>query len=282
MNFGKRYLNWNDTKFYKNNVALVNDIYNVFITGSDQVFNPYGSNYDKNYFLDFVKDKNKCFSYAASFGLSYKNLTDKEKLFIKQNLKNFKILSLREKQGVDIVNKLSDVKTEVHIDPTLILNKQDWLKISKIPKEDKFILVYLMNGEKRTIEFARKLSKKEKLKLKIVTTSLKNYILEKNTCVVSPQEWLGYMLKAKYIVTNSFHGLCFSINFNKQFFVDFLPQNFSVNSRLENLLDLTSLRERLVDNIKTDYDKTINWNNVNKIIEKERQKSINYLKKIIE
>ena len=89
------------------------------------------------------------------------------------------------------------------------------------------------------------------------------------------------MLKAKYVVTNSFHGLCFSINFNKQFFVDFLPQNFSVNSRLENLLDITNLKDRLIYNIETNYGKSIDWDSINKIIEQEREKSLNYLQSIV-
>lgn len=266
--------------FTCNSISSIENEYDIFITGSDQVFNPQLTGFDKNYFLDFVKDKNKCFSYAASFGLSYENLIDKEKTFIEQNLKNFKYLSLREKQGAEIVNKLSQIKTEVHIDPTLLLNEQDWLKISKIPKEKEFILVYLMNNNEKIMKYANELAKNKNLKIKIITLKFRELILNKNTFMPSPQKWLGYFLKAKYIVTNSFHGLCFSINFNKQFFVDFVPTN-KRNSRFKNLLELTNLRERLIDNIGTNYDKQIDWNNINKIIEKEREKSLNYLKNII-
>jgi len=240
--------------------------YDVFITGSDQVFNPHLTDFDKNFFLDFVKDKNKCFSYAASFGLNYENLTDKEKMFIKQNLNNFSSLSLREKQGEDIVNNLSSIKTNVHIDPTLLLSYDEWLPISKNIKEEKFVLIYLMDTNNKIMEYAKMLALNKNLKIKIIKK-------------VSPQEWLGYFMKAKYIITNSFHGLAFSINFNKNFFVDFIPTN-QRNSRLENLLDLTNLRNRLIDNIGTDYDKPIDWDSVNKIVEIEREKSISYLKEI--
>lgn len=255
--------------------------YDAFITGSDQVFNPRLTGFDKIYFLDFVKDKNKCFSYAASFGLNYENLTDKEKIFIKQNLKNFKCLSLREKQGVDIVSKLSNIKTDVHIDPTLLLDKQDWLKIAKVPKENDFVLVYLMNNNEKIINFTKELSKIKNLKIINISSNFINKTGIKTICV-TPEQWINYFINAKYVITNSFHGLAFSVNFNKQFFVDFLPNKFPVNSRLENLLNLTNLKDRLIDNIGTDYDKPINWNSVNKIIEIEREKSINYLKEIVE
>lgn len=259
----------------------LNENFDLFITGSDQVFNPRLTGFDKNYFLDFVKDKNKCFSYAASFGLTYDILTDEEKIFIKQNLQNFKYLSLREKQGAYIVNKLSNVKTEVNLDPTLLLNKQDWSKISEKPKEDNFVVLYLLESDEKIVKFAYDLAKTKKMKL--ICFNLYNEKINMKMEIVNPtpQEWLGYMLNAKYIVTNSFHGITFSINFNKAFFVDFLTKNTVVSSRVENLLDLTGLRNRLIDNIGTDYDKAIDWTDINKIIEQGRDKSITYLKKVL-
>ena len=212
--------------------------------------------------------------------MKFEDLTEKEKLFIKNNLKNFKFLSLREQQGLNIVNKLSNIKNDVHIDPTLLLNKKDWFKIMDIPKEENFILVYLIHSDKKIIDYINCLSVQKNLKVYYISLESIN----DNDFInirITPQKFLGYFLKAKYVVTNSFHGLAFSINFNKQFFVDLSYKTANTNSRLENLLNLTKLKERLIDNIGTDYDKPINWDSVNKIIEKEREKSINYLKKII-
>ena len=271
----------NDTKIFSNkSIYKSNKKFDLFIAGSDQIFSLRLTGFDKNYFLDFVRDKNKCFSYAASFGLKFEDLTEKEKLFIKNNLKNFKFLSLREQQGLNIVNKLSNIKNDVHIDPTLLLNKKDWFKIMDIPKEENFILVYLIHSDKKIIDYINCLSVQKNLKVYYISLESIN----DNDFInirITPQKFLGYFLKAKYVVTNSFHGLAFSINFNKQFFVDLSYKTANTNSRLENLLNLTKLKERLIDNIGTDYDKPINWDSVNKIIEKEREKSINYLKKII-
>ena len=271
----------NDTKlFFDQSIYELKDKYEIFIAGSDQIFSVRLTGCDKNYFLDFVKNKNKCFSYAASFGLDYENLKEEEKMFVKQNLQNFKFLSLREKQGENIVTKLSNIKTAIHLDPIFLLSKDDWLKISKIPQENKdFILVYLINPYNKIIDYINNFSFQKNLKVYYISLNYKdnnNFI----NIRVTPQKFLGYFFKAKYIVTNSFHGLAFSIKFNKKFIVDLSCKTSNTNSRLENLLDLTNLRDRLIDNIGTDYDRPIDWESVNTIIEKEREKSINYLKEI--
>lgn len=277
--FRKKYL-LDTPPIYPNTIKNYNKDYDAFICGSDQIFNPRITGFDKNYFLDFVQNKNKSFSYAASFGLSYENLTDKEKLFIKQNLQNFKHLSLREQQGIDIVNKLSNIKSEFYIDPTLLLNKKQWEKFYIKPKNVNYVLLYFMHTDVKLINLAKNLSNKTGCRLVFISHGIS---FKKNINAVyikpTPSEWISLFLNAKYIITNSFHGLCFSINFNKAFFIN-LQNNVKINSRIENLLDLTNLKDRLINNIGTDYDKLIDWNNVNKIIEQERKKSFNYLKEI--
>lgn len=252
--------------------------YNAFITGSDQVFNPSGSNFDGAYFLSFVK-KSKKYSYAASFGKSF--LSDKDKNFIAPLIKDFSNLSVRESIGIDIIRDLTGQKSCVNLDPIFLLNKEEWIQISKQVKEKDYILVYLMHNDGEIFRFVDKLAQDLKLKTIIITTVVRDFLISKNTIIPNPQDWLGYFINAKYIVTNSFHGTAFSINFNKKFFVDFLHSSANVNSRLENILDLFDLRDRLIDNIGADYDRPIDYDRVNKILELEREKSINYLKEII-
>ena len=88
---------------------------------------------------------------------------------------------------------------------------------------------------------------------------------------------------ATYVVTNSFHGTVFSVNFNKKFFLELLPPPATVNSRLENIMDLLELRERqIINGNNNNIDKDIDYNKVDKILSEERKKSIEYLKSIIE
>ena len=280
--FRKQYLT-DIEPVYPNKIENYANKYDIFITGSDQVFNPRITNFDRNYFLSFSKDKNKNFSYAASFGLSLKDLSDNEKEFLKENLANFNSLSVREKQGNEIIESLLSYKSEVNIDPTLLLSKAVWQKIAVSPKKKKYVLLYLMYKDKNIINFARKLAKTNHCKLIFISYSLD--IIDRvpaKHITPTPQEWIGLFLNAEYIVTNSFHGFAFSVNFNKKFFLGHLPSHMPVNSRLDNLLEITGLYNRLYTNFSdTDnYDTPIDWQNVNKKLESERQKSLNYLQEI--
>ena len=264
----------------KDDLPPLNERFEVFITGSDQVWNFHGNGFDTAFMLDFVQDVNKKYSYAASFGRN--DLPDSEKALAAPWLKQFKTISVREASAVPLAKELSgkeDVRAD--IDPTLLLSKEDWRKTAVMPKEKDFILLYLMSNNAAIIGFARDLARKTGLKLIMLSTSPVPYKGVKVVCP-TPQEWLGYFLNAKYIVTNSFHGLAFSINFNKDFFVDLLPPPSMVNSRLENLLDLTGLRSRLISagaNLDTPAP---DWAEVNAKLAAEKEKSFSYLRSMAE
>jgi hypothetical protein len=270
--FRKKYLKL-ETKIYKDAIAALEKNYDLFITGSDQVWNTDITTYDQTYLLDFVKDKNKKFSYAASFGKEC--LTQKEAELYKPLLSDFKALSVRERQGADIIKKLTGRDAAINLDPTFLLNKKQWEEIAILPKEDNYVLMYLFYQPAETISFAQKLSAKKGLKLIGIRKGIKEHY-----ALPTPREFIGYFLKAKYVITNSFHGTAFSINFNKEFFIDLLPPPSKVNSRLEHILKLTGLESRLISNIQANGETITDWTNVNKILDCEREKSLNYLKEI--
>lgn len=256
----------------------LNNEFDVFLVGSDQVWNYALTNNDPVYFLDFVRDKRKKNSYAASFGID--SIADEYKLPYKRLLSEFYKISVREKQAQNIIKDLLNIDVPVVLDPTFLLSKYQWQSIA-VPKREKFVLLYLIKQDKKIIDFAEDLAKKKKLKLIYLSTAAVK-VVKAEYIRPTPQEWLGYFLSAEYIVTNSFHGLAFSINFQKSFFVDlFPPSSIDLNSRLENILDLFDLRGRLIDNIGNDYDQPVNYDSVGKILETEREESINYLKEII-
>ncbi len=268
----------NSLPLKRDNLPALNDKFDAFVVGSDQVWNFFGNGFDTSYLLDFVKDKDKKYSYAASFGRN--KITPAEETLAAPFLKQFKEISIREIGGIALAERLSSKKVRRDIDPTLLLTKKEWLEVAQMPNREDYILLYLMSHNSKIIEYAKKLGRKKGLKVIMITTSpLPRMGIEVLTVI--PQQWLGYFVKAKYVVTNSFHGLAFSINFNKDFFVDLLPPPSKVNSRLENLLELTGLKGRLIDNIGDNYDAEISWAKVNSIIEKEREKSKGYLKRIL-
>lgn len=273
-------------KYYKSDMEKTNSEYDLFFTGSDQVFNLDCSNYDTTYFLDFASD-NKKNSYAASFGFEKAPENDVEQY--KKLLSTFNNISVREKQGVEIVNNLVNKKAVETLDPTLLLSSDEWKTIIDTPrvKEEGYILVYAMAPSSTLINFADKLSKMTKKKILFIKDSLTKeganvlsgdieYL--KN---VSPSEFIELFSKAEYVITNSFHGTAFSINFNKKFFTELLDPKWNVNSRLENILDMFDLRSRQIVNLDVKLDE-IDYRRVNEIIDNRRKESLEFLMKSVE
>jgi hypothetical protein len=238
-----------------------------FVCGSDQIWNPIITRgVSSPYYLDFAEKKEQRVSYAASFGVSDVNKKYYSKM--EEYFKNFKAISVREKEGINLVKEIS----------VFLLTKEEWLELSVEYKIDyKYILVYIMQNNDSVYEHAKKI--KDALGLKIISISRYGYapdFVDETLVNVGPKEFLGLFKNAEYICTNSFHGLAFSIIFEKEFSV--IPSK-RFNSRLQNLIDLfgiESLNEFSIDEIHREkYDKK----NAEKIIQNERKKSLEFLNK---
>lgn len=264
-----------------NNKTLIDSEkeYDYFITGSDQVFNYKLTDFDKNYFLDFIKDNNKKISYAASLGMD-KIPDDKEKEY-KRLLSGFSKISIREQQNKEMVENLTNKKVEVNIDPTFLIAKDEWQKLAKKPKEENYILIFVMQRNKSIFEFAEKLSNETNCKIIYIANDYKRIVRGKYKYNLSPEEWLGYFKYAKYIVTNSFHGLAFSILFEKNFYIELQKEPATANARLNNILEKFKLENRKVENGKYEK-KEIDWSCARAEIEKEKAKTFEYFKFIKE
>lgn len=258
-NFLKQNIKISAKTYNKANIVTSNNQYDKFITGSDQVFNYACSNFDKNYFLDFVQDSRKKFSYAASFGM---------KVIPKQYIEEYKILlstfaklSIRETTGQDIIRGLLGKETELSLDPVFLLNKREWEDLAKKPKENRYILIYKLNTSDLIFDFARKLSKLTGIKIVALNFDLVDQLKTtdiKGIYAASIEEFLGYFKYADYVVTNSFHGTAFSIIFHKNFYVEALQKDFKPNDRVESLLNLTKLNSckiKTIDDCKLKVDR---------------------------
>ena len=272
---GKRYC------VSKEDLDKVNDDYDIFITGSDQVWNYELRGFDKAYYLDFVKDNKKKNSYAASFGIS--EIPDELKDTYRELLKNFNHVSIREEQGQKIYKELTGRDSELSIDPSLLLNREDWLKIATKPNiKGKYILVYSLVNTKTLFNFVQDLSAKTGYKIVVIGSYLKTKIKAKYYDAPSPDEFVGLFANAEYVVTNSFHGIAFSINMNRNFFSELQPPPAKRNSRLIGLLETAGLMDRLMEDGKSDkINDNINYDEVNKRMDIEREKSFKYLQTII-
>ena len=276
--------NFTYTKSCENatDLFLLNDEYDKFICGSDQIWAP--TVFNENYFLSFVSDDSKKISYAPSMGLpTIDNKYIKEE--IKKLVSKFDSISIREEQGKNLIKDFTDKEIEVLLDPTLLLNKEEWNEEFNLKeKNNDYIVFYCLGGKKEHYKIAKKIAKTLNKKLIIIPGNVLDYKREE-VQNASPEEFLKLIYNASLVITDSFHGTIFSINFNVPFITlkRFKDNKLSQNSRIYNILKKVKLENRLYnDNIKYFMENIdINFNECNKIIEEERKKSIDFLKNSI-
>lgn len=266
----------------KEKLDSIADDYDIFITGSDQVWNDHLAGFDSAYFLSFVKENRKKFSYAASFGFesvpSY--LCDD----YRRRLESFNLISVREQKGADIVCQLTGKKAVVSADPTLLISRDNWqTMLPQNKRKEKYILIYLLNPVVELMKVVSDIAEKENLKIYYICLETKNlfnyseYKRLKHIIVPSPEKFLCYIRDAELVATNSFHGTVFSIIFNKRFIVETVYGE-EKNNRIQELLKMTGLENRDISinkNAGAEQRKKLP-NNINEY----RKDSLNYLKKV--
>lgn len=255
----------------------------AIVIGSDEVFN--GTQQCTWGFTEQLYGKGLnapvVISYAGSFGA-----TTLEKIQhyhiekpIGENLKNLKAVSVRDQNSADIVKELCGFEPEQHIDPTLIY---DFTELEPPKINDKnYILIYGYDNrikEKEIIQKVKAIARKEKLT--IISAGVWQDWCDKNI-LVTPFELLAYFRNAQYVVTDTFHGTVFSIKQNRPFVTILRDSN---TEKLYDLLRRFNLTDRSVtfdDDLYQKLNETINYEAVNKIIEKEKEKSVAYLRKYL-
>ena len=229
--------------------------------------------------LNFAKPEQKI-AFSASFGI--RELPEQFKQKTADALKSFKAISVREDSGKKIVEELTGrTDVEVLVDPTMLLTPEEWDKVSKKPKQlnfDKYILCYFLGelSEKRKKEIER-VAKENDCKI-INILDKKDPFYE-----TGPSEFLYLEKNAFLICTDSFHSSVFAILYNRPFIVfDREDSLVKMNSRLDTLLKKFELEDRRYEGeikkeqLKTDYTKAY------EILEKEREKSMKFLKKALD
>lgn len=233
--------------------------YDILICGSDQVWNTrLTGGFDYCYFLDF--DTNACkLAYAASSEQRDYRVLNNCATDLKRIFKTYTGCSVREKKFADYLYDILKVRFEVVVDPTFLLDKNIYQKIAIKPKKDNYILVYNLIDTGSCVYFARQLSKTTGLTLIIINAEIKP--AHKNNIALNPRQLLGYIANAKYIFTNSFHGLSLSLILNKQVYV--VKTDYS--TRLEDLLNSLDLSHRILEpDFHTFRESYMDYSEINK------------------
>ena len=258
--------------------------YDVYVVGSDQCWRPCYNAFLSSMFLDFVHDKQvKRIAYAASFGTDKWEFTPQQTAVCAPLAKKFDIVTVREDSGVKLCKQHLGVDAVHVLDPTMLLTKEDYIQLiekEKEPKYDGTLFNYILDPDTKKSAFIQKVAKSKGLKAFQVLpkcqteTRTKDDVKNRIEDCVFPgvTTWLRAFMDAEMTIVDSFHGMVFSIIFNKPFWA--IGNVSRGMSRFTSLLRMFHLEDRLLetdhlDNV--DFSKPIDWIMINGILEEKRR-----------
>ena len=225
--------------------------------------------------------KKNSVAYAASFGDSHFEQDDYQKL--NEKLKNFNAIGLRENQMIPYVASHVDVPVQRVIDPTLLLDASFWNKYLSPIKIENYVLVYQLHNDEKLGRYAKRVADEMNLPLVRISASF-HQITREGKFVWCPEmgQFLSYIKNATCMITDSFHGTAFAINFNTPF-VEVLPNN-NTGTRNMSILRMTGLSHRILrdeEDIQLAKNK-VDFTEANEVLKEKRIESLEILKKMIE
>lgn len=261
-------------KRYSEGILKENNI-EALVVGSDQVWRREYNNDLYAMYLSFAKAVGLKISYAASFGIDYWNYSEEQTRKCAILAKQFKAISVREESGIKLCNDYLGVDAVNVLDPTLLLQKEEYenLCVSVEKPNEPTLYAYILDINQEKREILSKIAAEKNLALKIVQAD--------NNAILTVPQWIAMFRDAEFIVTDSFHGTLFSIIFRKDFLT--IGNKGRGMSRFTSILSKFGLEERLVNDFSTDFQtKTeINWSATEKLLEREIEKSYEFLKRYL-
>ena len=264
---------------------------NAFIVGSDQCWRPkYNASFLPVMYLSFVTNDNiKRLSYAASFGTDKWEYSTSQTEKCKKLVKQFDLVTVREKSGINLCKEYFGIEVSQVLDPTMLLDKEDYINLivqENEPECKGSLFYYILDPNDKTEKFIESVARNLELSPFMVLPKYKEEYRKKinvkeniKDCIYpSPLTWIRAFYDAKMTIVDSFHGMVFSIIFNKPFWV--IGNKKRGMSRFLSLLEMFDLQDRLIDEndlSNVDIRKPINWDMVNKKREALKNYSLSLL-----
>ena len=284
--FVERYISTSRNAYYSlEDLKKADNEYDAFVTGSDMVWSDIGQNLDA-YFLTFASE-GKRISYAPSL-TGRENETVEQREQYKNWINRIDFLSCREKYGVNYISNITGRKAKQVVDPTLLIEKEVWKEKFHIEKRhgQPYILCYMFCGIKKAmLKKIKYYAKENNLRIIFIPMSVQETLYDlKNGSDASygPKEFVELFYNASYVVTNSFHGLLFSLIMNKPFSLIHRGKGnewLKHEERMTNILSLLDIENCFVN--ESDFDMNLNWdidyNIINSKISELRRDSLDYL-----
>lgn len=256
--------------------------YDIYVTGSDQVWNPKFTKGDTSFLLSFVDNTSKKISYASSFAITQLPSTYRNDFH--KYLKDYSFISVREKSSIPIVQELLGSECQLVCDPTLLLKRDDYLQLgskSNLDIKEDYILVYILRYSFDPYPNVQNLidQVQDYFQMKVIyLNGSKNNIFCKNKKIIKhagPCDFLYLLLNAKFVITSSFHGVVFSVNFKLPFYA--IVKKGNNDSRIIDFLQTVGLLHRAVNYNEGLDSNTIMKDFVSDKIELFRNSSVSYL-----
>lgn len=234
----------------RDGLVEVCDALDYVLVGSDQVWNGLITGFDSTYFLDFIDDPGKKRTYAVSIG--QERLPMAQGIDYASLLSDFPCLLVREATAAKALGSLCPERhRDVVLDPTLLLDGNDWLELAaerEMCVRRPYVFVYAVGETKGSVAAAKAIADRKGLEVLVLQ---QNGFLPirgvTNLFAASPLDFLSYMANAEAVVTSSFHGTCFSIIFERDFYVSYAKGGEKRNSRMGDLLDACGISGRILD-----------------------------------
>ncbi len=263
--------------------------YDLYISGSDQLWNPTQAYCIEPYFLTFVpKGHGQKISYATSVGIT--DLWDNEKNNFTRWLKEYDGISVREFQAQNLLQGLFGDEKKVYqvADPTFLLDPEIWWNMAQKPSQSKYILMFTLQHRPEILDYCLLLSKQSGLPLIALgqvqpDVSDGSYLAVKDA---GPKEFLGYIQNAEMVITDSFHCTVFSLIMGAKNFYTYIAPTNHRGSRITDLLSIYELNEHLLPtSLDSSYsalsENTLDRNLIISTMEKERERSRTFLNKYL-
>lgn len=280
-----------DVIYNDQNLSQANDEYVAFVCGSDQIWKDWGVNSEeekRNYLFRFAKKNKVILSYAVSLGTTI--LSDEYQKIIKEELKKFNAISMREKSAVELIAPLTEKKVVEVLDPVFLLNAEEWKICAREPKtncqNEEFVFAYFLGDNKQQRQFARKYAKKMHCRLVTIPYAAHHKFIKSDKQFgdirdyeAGPREFLWYIENAKVILTDSFHAMSFSTIFHKSFYV-FLRDTGgqkSMNDRITDFLNNVGLTSRLINDNFVLNEEQLDYSVYDREMQNRKSKSIEFI-----
>lgn len=298
--FGKDpYAQWDKSRYFANiaEMKFLNLQCRVFVTGSDQMFNNnLYKEFNKYMTQNFVTDNHCKIAYAASFGHDKIWGTERERASESFFMKKFDYFSVREASGVDICRKEFGVNAVQVLDPVFLCPPERFGELidrgsGSIPDKS-YLFAYILDPDREKEGILRDYSDKHNLAIKAITDKYfysedaidKMWDIETETGV-SMESWIAHIAKSRFVITDSFHGMCLAILNHRQFIA--IVNKLRGETRFVSLLCLLGLEERMIYSSAALKDKLesltpIDYEKIDRILESEKGKSLQWLCNAIE